>query len=94
MRVQVPPQAPLQRDTIVMIRETDFPIGTTVHLRCNHVLMMVQDTKIVEECEFINDEPTTITKLMVSVIWHNDVGLLCQATVNAKVLEIEEKYND
>ena len=49
-----------------MIRETDFLIGTTVRLRCNHVLMMVQDTKIVEECEFINDEPTTITKLMVS----------------------------
>lgn len=77
-----------------MVSKADFPIGTTVRLRCNHVLMMVQDTKIVEECEFINDEPTTITKLMVSVIWHNDVGLLCQATVNAKVLEIEEKYND
>jgi len=54
-----------------------FAVGDIVRLKCNFNAMMVNATSV---------NPKDLIYLQVHVVWHNDVGLLCSAVLDERVL--------
>ena len=54
-----------------------FVVGDIVRLKCNFNVMMVNDT---------STNPKNLSHLQVHVVWHNDIGLLCSAVLDERVL--------
>lgn len=65
--------------------QKSFNVGDIVRLKCNHLLMIVNGISF-------NVKDTAWSQ--VHVVWHNEAGLLCTATLDQRVLVKHDNENE